>query len=108
MSVSVVAVLTGRAGQGPRIIDAYREVSPLVHRERGCELYAANLEQDGDTVVLVERWAGAEDLRAHAEGAALVRLDQLLEGALEMPYQVWVMDEVPIGDPSKGVVPRPA
>src|SRR5659263_661331 len=71
--VTVVAVIRARPGKGPAVIDTFREVSPLVHREPGCELYAAHLEQGGDTVVMVERWTTRADLEAHSQGAAIAR-----------------------------------
>lgn len=106
MSVSVVAILTAHPGLGRKVIDSFRVVSPLVHAEPGCELYAANLQQNGDTVVMVERWSTIEALEAHAEGPALAKLNQLNADLLVRPYDVWIMDEVPLGDPARGVIPR--
>ena len=71
MSVIVVATFTPVPGAGSRIIDAFRRVSPLVHNEVGCELYAAHIEQQGDAVVMVEQWSSREALEAHAAGAPL-------------------------------------
>ncbi|MDZ8201709.1 antibiotic biosynthesis monooxygenase family protein [Microbacterium sp. SSW1-59] len=105
MAVTVVAVLTAKPGRGPAVIDSFREVSPLVHAEPGCELYAAHLEQDGDTVVMVERWSTRADLDAHAAGAPLVRLNELNADLLERPYDVWFLDPVPLGDAAKGAIP---
>jgi quinol monooxygenase YgiN len=105
MAVTVVAVLTAKPGLGPRVIDSFREVSPLVHAEEGCELYAAHLQEDGDTVVMVERWSTRADLDAHADGTPLARLNELNADLLERPYDVWFLNPVPLGDPIKGVVP---
>ncbi|MDZ8275229.1 antibiotic biosynthesis monooxygenase family protein [Microbacterium aquimaris] len=105
MAVTVVAVLTAKPGMGPAVIESFREVSPRVHDEPGCELYAAHLEQDGDTVVMVERWTTRADLDAHAAGAPLARLNELNADLLERPYDVWFLDPVPLGDPAKGAVP---
>ncbi|WP_334172697.1 putative quinol monooxygenase [Sinomonas sp.] len=106
MPVTVVAVLTAKPGLGAAVIESFREVSPLVHAEPGCELYAAHLEQDGDTVVMVERWATRGDLDAHAGGAALRRLNELNQDLLQRPYDVWFLDPVPLGHPAKGTVER--
>jgi quinol monooxygenase YgiN len=107
MSLTVVAVLTAKPGRGRDVIESFREVSPLVHAESGCELYAAHLEQDGDTVVMVERWSTRADLDAHAAGAPLARLNELNADLLVRPYDVWLLDPVPLGDPVKGTVPAP-
>lgn len=106
MSLVVVAVLTAKPGLGAQVIESFREVSPLVHAERGCELYAAHLEQGGDTVVMVERWTTRADLDAHAAGAPLARLNELNADLLERPYDVWMLDAVPLGDEARGVIPR--
>jgi len=105
MAFEVVAVFTPKRGKGPQVIESFREVSPLVHAEPGCELYAAHLEQDGDTVVMVERWTTRADLDAHAAGAPLARLNELNAGLLERPYDVWFLDNIPLGDPAKGSIP---
>lgn len=105
MSLVVVAGLTAKPGMGLAVIESFREVSPLVHEETGCELYAAHLEQGGDTVIMVERWASRADLDAHAAGAPLARLNELNADLLVKPYDVWILDSVPLGDDTKGVIP---
>jgi quinol monooxygenase YgiN len=108
VSVTVVAVLTAKPGRGSDVIESFRAVSPLVHTEDGCELYAAHLEQGGDTVVMVERWSSRAELDAHAAGNPLARLNELNADLLERPYEVWFLDDVPLGDPVKGTIPRGA
>lgn len=105
MSVTVVATFHPKRGRGPAIIDAFRVIAPLVHEERGCQLYAAHLEQDGDVVIMVERWASRADLDAHAGGEPLRRLGELTAEFVERPYDVWFLDPVPLGDPVKGAIP---
>lgn len=98
MSVIVVAKFNPKPDAGPKIIDAFRLVSPRVHGEVGCELYAAHIEHDGDTVVMVERWSSRKALDAHAAGAPLAELNELTRELVERPYEVWILDAVPIGD----------
>ena len=102
MSVTVAAVLTAKHGRADEVIAALREVSPLVHSEPGCDYYAAHREQDGDAVVMVERWTTRQELEAHATGAPLTRLNELLSDVLIRPYDVWFLDPVALGDPAKG------
>jgi quinol monooxygenase YgiN len=106
MSLVVVAVLSAKPGSGPGVIAAFREVSPPVHDEPGCELYAAHLEQGGDTVVMVERWSTRKHLDAHAAGVPLARLNELVADLLERPYDVWFLDGVPLGAAAKGSIPK--
>lgn len=104
-SVTVVARFHPRPGCGRSIIEAFREIAPPVHQEAGCELYAAHLEQGGDTVVMVERWASRADLDAHAAGDPLKQLNELTAHLVERPYDVWFLDPVPLGDPRLGAIP---
>ncbi|HSN43085.1 MAG TPA: antibiotic biosynthesis monooxygenase family protein [Propionibacteriaceae bacterium] len=104
-SVTVVALIHPLPGKAPEVLAAFAEVTPLVHQEPGCELYAAHT--DGEVVIMVERWTTRADLDAHSAGAPLVRLGELNAGLLGQPAEVWVLDEVPLGDLSKGMIPRP-
>ncbi|MBN9629814.1 MAG: antibiotic biosynthesis monooxygenase, partial [Actinobacteria bacterium] len=65
MSVTVVAVFTPLPGASGRIVDAFRQVSPDVHQEQGCEIYACHVEQTGARVVMIESWASTDDLQSH-------------------------------------------
>lgn len=105
MSLVVVAVLSAKPCIGGQVIESFREVSPLVHEADGCELYSAHLEQGGDVVVMVERWSTRADLDAHSAGSALARLNELNAYLLTKPYDVWPLDNVPLGDPAKGTIP---
>jgi len=102
MSVVVVAVIEPKPGRIQDVLDAFAEVSPLVHDEPGCELYAAHT--DGSTVVMVERWTSASDLQQHSDGAALVTLGTLFGDALTKPATVYAVQNVPIGDSGKGTI----
>lgn len=102
MEVTVVAVLQAKPGMADRVIEAFAQVSPLVHNESGCELYAAHREHDGDSIVMIERWTSLEELQAHADGDPLRRLNELTEDILVKPYDVWFLEPVILGDPMKG------
>ncbi len=104
-AVTVVAVIHVRPGMGPAQLEAFREVSPLVHEEPGCELYAAHVAEDGDTVVMVERWSTRADLEAHLAGPAIARLGQLSSGLRSAPTDMYLLSPVPLGDPRKGALP---
>ncbi|MFF9565178.1 putative quinol monooxygenase [Leifsonia sp. NPDC014704] len=103
--VIVVAILTPRPGRTQDVLASFAKLSPLVHREKGCELYAAHT--DGQVVIMIERWTTREDLDAHAGGEPLELLNELNTGLLERPYDVWFLENVAIGDPSKATIPFP-
>ena len=99
----VVAMQTPKPGRLQQVLDAFAVVSPLVHQEKGCELYAAHT--DGTVCVMVERWTTQEDLDAHAAGEPLNQLIELLGDGLEKPYNVWLRDYVPMCAQPKATVP---
>lgn len=98
----VVAVHVSKPGRVQDVLDAFAAVSPLVHEEQGCDLYAAHT--DGNTVILVERWSTQASLDAHSRGDAIVELHRLVDDALAAPADVYVLDEVPLGNPTKGKI----
>lgn len=102
MSVVVVAVITPLDGHIPDIVEAFAAVSPLVHAEGGCELYA--LHHDADQVVMIERWATAADLAAHAAGEPIAELNSRLAGHINGAADVSVLENVPLGDTMKGTI----
>lgn len=98
----VVAMQIAKSGRVQEILDAFAAVSPLVHNEQGCELYAAHT--DGDRCIMVERWTTQEDLDAHAAGEPIKELGRLFGDALAKPSEVWVLENVPFGDLHKGTI----
>ena len=104
-AVTVVALIHVEEGKVPAQLEAFREVSPLVHQEKGCELYAAHVAEDGQTVVMVERWASRADLEAHLAGPAIARLGELSAGLRSAPTDMYLLDPVALGDERKGALP---
>jgi quinol monooxygenase YgiN len=102
MSVVVVAVIHPQEGRTQDVLDAFSRISPEVHTEAGCELYAAHT--DGTRVVMVERWSSLENLQAHSGGAALSKLNGIVEPIVSRPNDVYVLENVPFGDPIKATI----
>jgi quinol monooxygenase YgiN len=98
--VFVVATATPRPGRLNDIVDAYAQVTPAVHAEAGCELYAVH--SDDEVVIIVERWTSQSDLNAHAVGEPLIELKRLLGDSLAAPIEVRVLGSHVFGDPAKG------
>ena len=102
MSVVVVATLTPKRGKLQELQDALATTVPLVHAEPGCELYAAHT--DGTVVIMVERWASPEALDTHSKADALKRFAGLPEGVLAEPIEVKVLENIPLGEATKGTI----
>ncbi len=100
MSVVVVATIRPLPEHTDEVIAAFTAAIPEVHAEDGCELYA--LHRADDRLIMIERWASAEALKVHSQGAALAALGPQLAGKVSGPPEVIVSHAVPAGDPAKG------
>ena len=74
--IHVLAVITAKPGMRATILEHFRANMPAVHAEKGCIEYGPVIDAEGfpalygpDTFVVVEKWATAEDLKAHAASA---------------------------------------
>jgi quinol monooxygenase YgiN len=100
VSVVVVATIKPLPEHRDEVIAVFTETIARVHAEDGCELYA--LQQAGDRLIMVEKWASQAALDAHSRGAALAGLNPRLAGKVAGPAEVIVLHPVPAGDPAKG------
>ncbi len=74
--IHVVAIITAKPGQREAILKEFRANMPAVHAEKGCIEYGPTVDAEGmggfqakfgpDTFVVIEKWASAEALKAHA------------------------------------------
>jgi quinol monooxygenase YgiN len=102
MAVVVTATVHPAEGRLEEVLGIFARLVGEVHQEAGCELYALHVH--GGDIVVVEKWADAELLRRHSEGAALVRLNQELDGLLAAPAEVVVLTPHPAGESAKGAL----
>jgi quinol monooxygenase YgiN len=101
MSVVVVATIQPRSGRRDQVIAALEDAVARVHAEdAGCSLYA--LHENGDQLVMIEKWASAEDLTAHSRSAAFTELAARLEGNLDTDLDVQVLTPHPAGTQAQG------
>ena len=74
--IHVIAIITAKPGQRAAILQAFRANIPAVRAENGCIEYQPvvdvesvgkfQTELGGDTFIVVEKWADADALKAHA------------------------------------------
>jgi len=102
MAVVVTATIHPAEGRLAEVLEVLTRLVAEVHQEPGCELYALHVH--GGDIVVVEKWTDAELLQRHSEGAALVRLNQELDGLLATPADVLLLTPHPAGDPAKGAL----
>ena len=74
--IHVIALITTKPGHRDTVLDLFRANVPAVHAEAGCIEYGPATDAPGmgpiqtklgeDTFVVIEKWASAEALAAHA------------------------------------------
>lgn len=74
--IHVLAMITTKPGMRDAVLAAFRANMPAVHAEKGCIEYGPAIDAEGmgkiqtalgpDTFVVIEKWATADDLKAHA------------------------------------------
>ena len=74
--IHVIAIITAKPGKREEVLKHFRANMPAVHAEKGCIEYGPTVDAEGfgkfatafgpDSFVVVEKWATADDLKAHA------------------------------------------
>jgi quinol monooxygenase YgiN len=74
--IRVVAIVTCKPGRREEVLAAFRDVIPAVRAEKGCIEYGPSVDAEGfgafqakmgpDAYVVIETWASADELKAHA------------------------------------------
>ncbi|WP_299876600.1 putative quinol monooxygenase [uncultured Cocleimonas sp.] len=71
--LSVVVLIDVIPGKREDQINAFKKVEPLVLAEDGCIQYELKADQDNENrFVIIERWASADALAAHAVSEHMV------------------------------------
>ena len=80
--IRVVAVITAKPGHREDVLTMFRANMPAVHAEQGCIEYQPFVDADGfggfqapvgaDAFVVLETWASADALKAHATAPHMV------------------------------------
>ena len=83
----VIATFTPTPDHYDEVKRVLLEVSPEVHLEEGCELYALHEEVEG-RLVLVEKWTTRELWMTHLSLETVARIEKAIEGLLESDVEV--------------------
>jgi quinol monooxygenase YgiN len=103
MSVVVVATVHPIAERRDEVIAAFVDVIGRVHAEdEGCELYA--LHEGTDRLVMIEKWASPDALKAHGSTELLKNLGLGLAGKITGPLDVQVLTPHPAGTAEQGTL----
>ena len=98
----LIATITPGVDQMEAVAAIIKDFIPEVQREEGCELYA--LHRGKDCLVMIEKWADRDALRAHWSSGNLQEMNEQLVGLLAGPPTVHVLEAVPSGEASKGAL----
>ena len=83
----VIAIFTPKPEHFEQVKDSLLAITPEVHDEPGCELYALHEGVDG-TLVFIEKWTTRELWVAHSSFHTVTRIKAAVEGLLEKPINV--------------------
>jgi len=74
--IHVIAIITAKEGKRGELLEAFSDVVPLVHAEKGCVEYQPVVDVNDagdmqtslgpDAYMVVEKWESMDDLKAHA------------------------------------------
>jgi quinol monooxygenase YgiN len=102
MSIVLVATFYPEKEHRDEVVAAIETSIPLVHDEAGCEVYA--MHEGADRIVMIEKWASAEELGAHGKGEALTALMAKLDGKLAQKLDVQFLEAHPAGTANQGML----
>lgn len=94
--VVVIATFRPKLGAEEEVMDAFRRFLPLVHDERGCELYAIHAAPDA-TIRMIEKWATRADLDEHSTGIVAAQMRAAIEPYLRSSAEVTVLEPLLAG-----------
>src|SRR5688500_12816586 len=104
-AVVAIATLTPLPGKTDELIAAMGDLIAQVHaNEQGCLLYALHRHPAGQRLVMVEKYADADAVKAHRGSAHFKAAGAVLGGLLAGPPDVLALEPVPLGDAQKGAV----
>lgn len=103
MAIVVVATLMPVPEHRDEVILALETAGAKVHADDGTLLYALHAGRDG-RLVMIEKYADRDALRAHSQSAELAELAAALEGKLTGPMDVQVLTPHPAGSAEKGTL----
>ena len=100
--ISVVAVITAKAGHGDEVEAMLRGLAESAHGEDGCMLYSLQRGlEDRDVFVTVEKWSSQDALQAHLGGPGIAAAMATGGALLAGPPQIIPAEMLQLGDPAK-------
>lgn len=83
----VIATFTPTPEHYEEVMRVLLEVSPEVHLEEGCELYALH-EEVGGALIFIEKWTSRDLWHQHGRSNTVARIKGEVEGLLSKDIEV--------------------
>jgi len=99
----VVAIITPQPDHYDEVLAVLTDVTPDVHHEAGCELYAIHEEVNG-RILFVEKWTTRQLWQEHLGLDTVARIKAGVAGKLQEDINVMEMYGAPVGDPARGAL----
>ena len=94
-ALDVVATIVAKPGRGDAVAELLGAALETVRSEPGCLRYDLfRVRRDEDTLMMVERWASKDDLKAHGASAHFVALSAQMGPELAEAPLVRVLEPV--------------
>ncbi|AXT86128.1 antibiotic biosynthesis monooxygenase [Aeromicrobium sp. A1-2] len=94
-ALDVIATIEALPGRGDVVADLLAGALDTVRAEQGCLRYDLfRVRRHADTLMMVERWASKDDLRAHGASEHFTELAARMGPELASPPDVRVLDPV--------------
>lgn len=101
--IHVAAIITAYPGKRAELLEAFKQVMPEVHKEKGCVEYHPVVDVDGassaqtelgpDAYMVVEKWDSIEDLRVHIASDHMAAFGEAA-GHLVADRKVYILEQV--------------
>jgi quinol monooxygenase YgiN len=102
MEFPLVALFRPKPENYQLVLDFLTTITPEVHLEPGCLLYALHETKDG-RLVFVEKWKTRSDWVKHSEAESVQKINSFIEGKLLEPVDVIELIPAPAGITTRGI-----
>jgi quinol monooxygenase YgiN len=99
----VLACFTPLPGKLEEVLEVLKGITPVVHQEEGCELYALHTEVEGK-VFFIEKWTTRALWKQHSGAESVATLRAGLTNLLAQDAEVWEMYGEDIGHKGKAAL----
>lgn len=103
--ITITATIRPKPELRDQAIEALSQAIAASHEEAGCNVYALHtVNDDPETLVLLEHWDSEEQLERHRHSSHLAELRTKLPDLLAAPSEVRYLSDIEIGQTAKSSI----